>query len=96
MTQAVVFGLGSMFNHSRNPNVGWIRDIKSSVVVYKSLRDIEEGEELCKILFSYLNNLNLILLGISYGDRLTFQDTDPPTPPPESDGTDVLNSINID
>jgi len=45
--QAVVFGLGSMFNHStQEQNVGWIRDTRRLVVVYRALRDIPAGEEL--------------------------------------------------
>ena len=60
-TQAVVLGLGSMFNHSiRSQNVGWHRDLTRQVIVYRALRDIREGEELC----------------ISYGDHLTFLDVD--------------------
>ena len=48
MTQAVVFGLGSMFNHSRDQNVGWERDVEKQVVTYIALRAIKAGEELCK------------------------------------------------
>ncbi|TVY50044.1 SET domain-containing protein [Lachnellula occidentalis] len=60
-TQAVVLGLGSMFNHSnRQQNVGWERDLTHCLVTYTALRDIREGEELC----------------ISYGSRLTFKDMD--------------------
>ena len=60
-TQAVVFGLGSMFNHStRDQNVGWTRDLEHEMVVYRALRDIAKGEELC----------------ISYGNHLTFTDAD--------------------
>lgn len=63
MTQAVIFGLGSMFNHStQHQNVGWKRDLDRQLIVYCALRDIEEGEELC----------------ISYGDHLTFIDADAP------------------
>jgi uncharacterized protein len=37
-----------MFNHSiRSQNIGWERDIARGVVIYKTLRDIEVGEELC-------------------------------------------------
>jgi len=62
-TQAVVLGLGSLFNHSsRDQNVGWLRDVERQVIVYRALRDIAKGEELC----------------ISYGDRLTFVDADLP------------------
>ncbi len=60
-TQAVIFGIGSMFNHSaRRQNVGWTRDIAKKVVIYKTLQDVKNGEELC----------------ISYGDRLTFVDAE--------------------
>ncbi|KAI8934237.1 hypothetical protein NX059_008983 [Plenodomus lindquistii] len=68
--QAVIFGLGSMFNHStQEQNVGWIRDVKRLVITYRALRDISVDEELC----------------ISYGSRLTFEDADKslPTPPEE-------------
>ncbi|RDW91525.1 hypothetical protein BP5796_02690 [Coleophoma crateriformis] len=60
-TQAVILGLGSMFNHSTmRQNVGWRRDVKNLLMTYMTLRDVREGEELC----------------ISYGSRLTFRDTD--------------------
>ncbi|PSS27183.1 hypothetical protein M430DRAFT_268437, partial [Amorphotheca resinae ATCC 22711] len=60
-TQAVVFGLGSMFNHSNlRQNVGWERDFKNRLITYTALREIKAGEELC----------------ISYGPRLTFKDTE--------------------
>lgn len=37
-----MFGLGSMFNHSRlRQNVGWKRDIDAGVVMYTTLRYIE-------------------------------------------------------
>jgi len=60
-TQAVILGLGSMFNHSnKQQNVGWERDLTHLLVTYTALRDIRKGEELC----------------ISYGSRLTFKDMD--------------------
>ncbi|GAB1741308.1 hypothetical protein NU219Hw_g6547t1 [Hortaea werneckii] len=63
-TQAVILGLGSMFNHStEDQNVGWKRDLENELVVYRALRDVKEGEELC----------------ISYGDHLTFVDADSPS-----------------
>lgn len=52
-----------MFNHSSlNQNVGWTRDVKRQVIVYKTLRDVPAGEELC----------------ISYGapGQLTFVDAE--------------------
>lgn len=60
-TQAVVLGLGSLFNHSGlQQNVGWTRQIDAKTITYTALRDIDVGEELC----------------ISYGTRLTFDDVE--------------------
>lgn len=81
MTQAVILGLGSMFNHSNlAQNVGWERDLQNLLITYTTLRDIKEGEELC----------------ISYGQRLTFKDTEEEEHEqgPE-DWTDVLNIIDL-
>ena len=59
-----MFGLGSMFNHStQDQNVGWTRDLEHQLIVYRALRHIAKGEELC----------------ISYGDHLTFVDADAPS-----------------
>lgn len=82
-TQAVIFGLGSMFNHStKRQNVGWERDVKNLLITYTTLRDIKAGEELC----------------ISYGDRLTFKDADKVEPDSDNedwtelmDVTDLIN-----
>ncbi|KAL1302167.1 hypothetical protein AAFC00_002598 [Neodothiora populina] len=80
-TQAVILGLGSMFNHSsHSQNVGWERDLAREIVTYVALRDIEAGEELC----------------ISYGSRLTFVDTDARPPTPEGDGSHILSNIQLD
>lgn len=59
--QALVLGMGSMFNHSRiRQNVGWKRDVEKQVIIYTALRDIREEEELL----------------ISYGTKLTFVDVE--------------------
>ncbi|KAG0268442.1 hypothetical protein BGZ95_002461 [Linnemannia exigua] len=55
---ALALGLGSMFNHSNSPNVGFQRDIDSGLIKYSTLREIHAGEELC----------------ISYGPNLWFPD----------------------
>jgi uncharacterized protein len=60
--QALALGLGSMFNHSRRPNIAWERDIPTQSIRYFTLREIEGGEELC----------------ISYGPKLWFNDIDGP------------------
>jgi hypothetical protein len=89
--QAVIFGLGSMFNHStKEQNVGWVRDTNRQIITYRALRDIAAGEELCKqspawVAVTLRWSILLTIAGISYGSRLTFKDTDasPPTPPEE-------------
>lgn len=48
MTQAIIFGLGSMFNHARDQNVGWKRDLERQVIKYQTLRNVKAGEELCE------------------------------------------------
>ncbi|KAI5809582.1 hypothetical protein DFH27DRAFT_152038 [Peziza echinospora] len=77
MHQAVVLGLGSMFNHSKfGQNVGWKRNIDAGLVVYTTLRDIQLGEELL----------------ISYGDKLWFEDVDD-IPEKEASAEEFLGSI---
>ena len=44
--QALALGLGSMFNHSRNHNVGFIKDKYNAVIRYYTLNDVEADEEL--------------------------------------------------
>ena len=79
MTQAVVLGLGSMFNHSTyRQNVVWKRDLHLQCIAYKTMRDIEEGEELC----------------ISYG-RIWFVDADLDLDKPDEDEADVLKNIEL-
>ncbi|KAI9797792.1 MAG: hypothetical protein M1833_005295 [Piccolia ochrophora] len=82
VTQAVVLGLGSMFNHSTlDQNVGWIRDVERQVVTYTTLRNVKKGEELC----------------ISYGTSLTFQDVDASASVATNiDGWDMLQHLDID
>lgn len=80
MAQAVIFGLGSMFNHAMDQNVGWERDTDRLLITYRSLRDISAGEELC----------------ISYGSRLTFKDADVAESLTEGDGLEQLNRIQPD
>lgn len=80
-TQAVVFGLGSMFNHSSTEqNVYWERDFLARCVTYRALRDIEAGEELC----------------ISYG-RLWFADSDADySNVNDGDGLEALSRIDLE
>jgi uncharacterized protein len=77
-TQAIIFGLGSMFNHSNlHQNVGWERDLKNLLITYTTLREIKAGEELC----------------ISYGSRLTFKDTEAESEKDPDDWTALQNII---
>jgi SET domain len=74
--QALALGLGSMFNHRREPNVAWERNIATQSIRYFALRDIDEEEELC----------------ISYGPKLWFDDADGPEGEVEvEDGTEILS-----
>jgi SET domain-containing protein len=74
-----------MFNHSsQHQNVGWERDVTNKLIVYKTLRTVEVGEELC----------------ISYGDRLWFEDADAGAEEVEEDegegdGTGMLGGIEV-
>lgn len=43
---ALALGLGSLFNHTKDPNVGWMRHYDDNFIRFTALRDIEEGEEL--------------------------------------------------
>ena len=58
-TQAVALGMGSMFNHSKRNNVGFIIDKKNLLIRYISTCDISKGTELC----------------INYGNHLWFEDS---------------------
>lgn len=44
--KAFALGYGSLYNHSRKPNVGWTRDYVRSVIVFTALSDVCQGEEL--------------------------------------------------
>jgi uncharacterized protein len=71
-----------MFNHStQHQNVGWTRDLENELVIYRALRDIVKGEELC----------------ISYGDHLTVINADKPENDGlDESAEDVLDRIQLD
>jgi hypothetical protein len=98
VAQAVVFGLGSMFNHStQDQNIVWQRDSERLIVTYRALRDIAAGEELCRAMIHGLrSSLIDICLGISYGSHLTFKDADSYVSPTEQDGLEQLSQIQLD
>jgi len=43
---AIVFGYGSLFNHSKTPAAYFIPDIPSKTILFISLRTIKKGEEI--------------------------------------------------
>lgn len=43
---AIALGNGSIYNHSIEPNAHYFHNIKMSMMVYKSIRDIKKGEEI--------------------------------------------------
>jgi hypothetical protein len=51
-TMAVALGLGSLFNHSRSPNLDFSRDFDGRVIRYWATREIRPLEELT-IEYSY-------------------------------------------
>lgn len=51
---------GSLFNHSRTPNVSYTLDRETESIRYTTTHDIHEGDELC----------------IFYGHKLWFEDAD--------------------
>jgi SET domain-containing protein len=59
-TQALALGMGSMFNHSKKNNVGFVIDKQNLLIRYTTVKDIDKDDELC----------------INYGYRLWFEDED--------------------
>ncbi|GAA5858948.1 hypothetical protein JCM8547_007169 [Rhodosporidiobolus lusitaniae] len=55
-SMAVALGLGSLFNHSANPNVSYSLDTSAYTISYRAAKPIAAGEELC----------------IFYGHNVTF------------------------
>lgn len=61
VAQAVILGLGSMFNHSsQEQNIVWERDPERLMITYKALRDIPIGEELCKSTLSIFGTIRAL------------------------------------
>ena len=44
---ALALGYGSMYNHSRTPNVRYLADYENATLEIHAYRDIAAGEELC-------------------------------------------------
>lgn len=43
---ALVFGYGSIYNHSYSPNADWKQNFKTNSMVYRAIKDINKGEEI--------------------------------------------------
>lgn len=43
---AVVFGYGSLFNHSYEPNAKYIKDLENNLVQFVAIKDIKQDEEI--------------------------------------------------
>jgi SET domain-containing protein len=43
---SVVFGYGSIINHSFTPNADWKQNFKTKRMVYRAIRPIKKGEEI--------------------------------------------------
>jgi len=70
-----------MFNHSSSEqNVYWERDLQGRCVIYRALRDIEAGEELC---------INYGRLWFVDSDAHHHNDN-------EEDGLEVLSRIDLE
>ncbi len=54
----VALGYGSIYNHSREPNVDWETDEENNLFIYKLIKDVKSGEEL------------LINYGVEYEKRI--------------------------
>jgi SET domain-containing protein len=42
---ALVFGFGSIYNHSFKPNADWKQNFKTESMVYRAIKPIKKGEE---------------------------------------------------
>lgn len=43
---SLVFGYGSLINHSYDPNADWKQNFKTQSMVYKAIKPIKKGEEI--------------------------------------------------
>lgn len=81
---ALALGLGSMFNHAKHPNVGFVRDMEHGVIRYITLEPIDKDSELC----------------ISYGSHLWFPTAEDESESDESaseeDDPSWWNAIQLD
>ena len=43
----VVWGFGSIYNHSKNNNADWVTDEENNLFKFFTIKDIKKGEEIC-------------------------------------------------
>ncbi|MEK7525986.1 MAG: SET domain-containing protein [Patescibacteria group bacterium] len=43
---AVVFGYGSIYNHSFEPNADWKQNFRDNTMTYRAIKSIKKGEEI--------------------------------------------------
>ncbi len=43
----VVWGFGSVYNHSKNNNADWVTDEENNLFKFFTIKDIKKGEEIC-------------------------------------------------
>lgn len=43
----VVWGFGSIYNHSRDNNTDWVTDEENNLFKFFTIKDIKKGEEIC-------------------------------------------------
>lgn len=43
---ALVFGYGSIYNHSYSPNADWKQNFRTKSMVYRAIKNIKKGEEI--------------------------------------------------
>lgn len=77
--QALALGLGSMFNHAKNNNVGFIMDKENLLIRYTTLTDIAKDIELC----------------INYGNHLWFKDESSSADDSSEEGEDPFGRMEL-
>lgn len=77
--QALALGLGSMFNHAKHNNVGFIVDKQNLLIKYSSVTAIRKGSELC----------------INYGNHLWFDDSESGDASSSSEGEDPFSRMEL-
>lgn len=54
-SHAIVLGFGSIYNHNNDNNATWLTDVDKNCFIFKAIRDIQPGEEICT---NYMKQVN--------------------------------------